>query len=269
MLPQSGLGGLGMAEVFAGGAVRERLDVVLGRGLTVLVFLFALAALLLFGASALGLIPWLSLAASFGPTPLPQAGVWVQGGLAFLGLILVFYLPAHGRVLALERSHRNFRINSDDVAQAYRAVHAADRQGIFALSAEFDAMRERMEWLRAHPDLGHLEPELLELAAQMSLQSRDLAQIYSDAKVARARDFLRQRQQEVDSAQERIRLARNTCDALRGWLTDVETEERKLSEEFKLLERDLKAVLPALGYEIEDAPAAAPANVVALQKPTK
>ncbi|MFD2175112.1 hypothetical protein [Rhodobacter lacus] len=59
---------------------------------------------------------------------------------------------------------------------------------------------------------------------------------------------------------------------LRGWLTDVEAEERRLSEEFKLLERDLKAVLPGLGYEIEEpAPAgeAAPDNVVALPKPLK
>ncbi|MBZ4022960.1 hypothetical protein CKO11_10865 [Rhodobacter sp. TJ_12] len=231
------------------------------------VFVFSCAALLLFLASALGIAPWLVVDLRFGDTPLPHAGIWLEAGLALLGIALVLYLPGQRRVLALERSHRNFRIGTEDVTAAYRAVHDADRKGAFALSGEFDAMRERMDWLRQHPDLGHLEPELLQLAAQMSLQSRDLAQIYSDAKVARARDFLRARQHEVDTASERLKIARATCDELRGWLTDVEAEERKLSEEFKLLERDLKAVLPGLGYELEDA--SAPDNVVSLPKSQK
>ena len=44
------------------------------------------------------------------------------------------------------------------VARAYRHAHAADRAGVFALSSEFDAMRARLEHLRKHPDLSHLEP---------------------------------------------------------------------------------------------------------------
>ncbi|WP_295535033.1 hypothetical protein [uncultured Thioclava sp.] len=38
-------------------------------------------------------------------------------------------------------------------------------------------MPERITHLRRLPDLGGLEPELLELAMQMSLQSRDLRDI--------------------------------------------------------------------------------------------
>ena len=53
----------------------------------------------------------------------------------------------------------------------------------------------------AHPDLGALEPEILELAAQMSRISQDLAETYSDEKVDRARTFLQQRQQEIDTFQ--------------------------------------------------------------------
>ncbi|MFD2175122.1 DNA repair protein [Rhodobacter lacus] len=175
---------------------------------------FCAGALGLFAASALGLLPWLMLDLRLGERALPQAGAWLEGALALFALALLVYLPARRRVLALERSHRNFRISTADVAAAYRSVHAADRKGSFALSGEFDAMRERMDWMRRHPDLGALEPELLELAAQMSLQSRDLARIYSDEKVARARAFLEARQHEVDTATERLKVARATCDVL-------------------------------------------------------
>ena len=72
------------------------------------------------------------------------------------------------------------------------------------------------------------------------------------------------REEEAQAMEERVAMARQTCDALKRWLTDVEVEERKLSENIRLLERDLREVLPALGYELEDAPAAA--NVVPLPK---
>ncbi|MFC2968339.1 hypothetical protein [Acidimangrovimonas pyrenivorans] len=71
-------------------------------------------------------------------------------------------------------------------ARALARAHGGDREGVFALSSEFDSMRERLTHLRKHPDLSGLEPELLELAAQMSHLSRDLARVYSDEKVARA-----------------------------------------------------------------------------------
>lgn len=241
-----------------------QLQSVLGTVLNGLVLLVALAAIATFLASALGLIPWLVIEARLGDTALPMAGAWLEGGLALLGLILLLSLPAQSRVLALERSHRSFHVNMDDLARAYRAAHEADRAGAFALSGEFDAVRERLAFLRRHPDLATLEPELLELAAQMSTTARDLARIYADDKVARARTFLTQRQQEAERLDAQLRVARNTCDELRDWLTDVETEERRISAEFRLLERDLRAVLPALGYELEDP--AAPANVVPLPK---
>jgi hypothetical protein len=60
-------------------------------------------------------------------------------------------------------------------------------------------MPERITHLRRHPDLGGLEPELLEFTAQMSLQSRDFARIYCDDKIKRAKTFLEQRQQKADT----------------------------------------------------------------------
>ncbi|MDA3888930.1 MAG: DNA repair protein [Allgaiera sp.] len=233
----------------------------------------ALAALValtltLLGATvlaALDLLPWLHVEARFGATPFPQAGMWLQIAATVFLLGLCFFLPANGRMMRLERSHRDFRIGLDDVARAYNAAHAADRAGTFSLSAEFEAMRERMEHLRRHPDLGHLEPELLQLAAEMSHLSRDLARVYSDEKVDRAKTFLTQRQQEVDTLKDRIHLARYACDELKRWLLDVEADETAAARQIARLERDLRDVLPSLGYDFEDVQTSPPPNVVQMQ----
>jgi hypothetical protein len=65
-----------------------------------------------------------------------------------------------------------------------------------------------MDYLRQHPDLSHLEPELLKIAAQMSHQSRALARVYSNDRVERAKSFLKQRQEEVNQTEGRLALAR-------------------------------------------------------------
>lgn len=238
----------------------------IGPLLSLTVAAFALLTLGSVGLALIGLAPWLTVEASFGATPIENAGIWLQCLFAALAVLLALYLPAHARVAKLERSHRSFQIGMEDVARAYRIAHDVDRKGAFALSGEFDAMRERLNHMRRHPDLAMLEPDLLELAAQMSLQSRDLAKVYSEEKVARAKAFLAQRQQEAQATEDQIRIARYACDEIRNWLNDVETEERHLSSQFQMLERDLKSVLPALGYELEDP---RDANVVQLTKPAK
>jgi hypothetical protein len=171
------------------------------------VALFLLAALALSAASigaAIGLLPWLEFEAGFGGVTYHNAGQIAQVALTVLAVLLCFFLPANARIMALETSHRRFNIGMRDVARAYHAAHAADRAGLFQLSSEFDAVRERLAYLREHPDLGGLEPDLLEVAAQMSHISRELAEVYSDEKVARARQFLHQRQQEVEAFNARL-----------------------------------------------------------------
>ena len=219
-----------------------------------LIFLIglALAALAATVLAAAGVLPWLGLDLRFGANALSDAGPWVQVGLTVFLLGLCFFLPANARMMRLERSHRAFNVAMEDVTRAYVAAHQADRKDAFALSSEFDAMRERILHLREHPDLGQLEPELLELAAQMSFESRDLARIYSDEKVNRAKAFLKQRQEEAEAMKDRIRLARYTCDEMKRWLQDVETEERQAVAQMERLEKDLRDVLPLLGYDFED-----------------
>ena len=233
--------------------------------------LIALGAVFLLGSSlaaTFGLIPWPQIALFFAGQAVPQAGMWLQLGLTALLLLLLFFLPGNLRITRLERSHRSFAMGMEDVARAYAIAHAADRRGVFALSAEFDAMRARMDHLRQHPDLRHLEPELLQLAAQMSFETRELAQTYSDEKVARAKGFLKQRQEEVQALSDRLTLARHTCDELKRWLQDIEAEERTAQTQIKRLEADLKEILPALGYDF-DLEDHREQNVVQLPKPGK
>lgn len=220
-------------------------------------------------AAAFGLLPWPTFSIFFGTMAVPQAGMWVQIGLCALSLILLIYLPANLRMRRLERSHRNFAMGMEDVSRAYRIAHASDRAGVFALSGEFDTMRARLDHLRSHPDLTHLEPELLQLAAQMSMQSRDLARAYSDQKVERARLFLRQRQEEAHALSDRLTLAAQICDELRRWMADIEAEELKNHKQIKRLEADLAEILPGLGYAIDQPADANEGNVVNLPKTLK
>ncbi|KQI68760.1 DNA repair protein [Loktanella sp. 3ANDIMAR09] len=241
------------------------------------VAVLAVAALVFTALSALGVTGWLTVEASLGGVPYPQAGMWLQIGLTVLLAAMAFFLPTNARMMALERSHRDFQISMDDIKVAYNAVHHADRQGIFSLSSEFDAVRERLAYLRDHPDLVRLEPGVLEVAAQMGQTSRHLAEVYSEERVARAKAFLAARQKEAEDQQEQILEALHICEQIRSWSAQVEMEESRVANQLAHLDEALQGVLPLLGYALEhdasldedteqDAP---PSNIVNLpaQKP--
>ena len=216
----------------------------------------SIAMITITAGAALGLIPWLSLPLTFGETSLANAGMWVQILLTVLVASLLFVIPANSRIISLERSHRKFHIDMNDVARAYHAAHTADRAGLFTASSEFDQVRERLAYLRDHPDLGSLEGDILEIAAQMGQQARHLADVYSDEKVARAKTFLKERQAEAEQQQERIVEALHTCQEIRKWNQQVEVEESIVASQLSQLHDVLNSTLPHLGINTEqtDAP---------------
>ncbi|WP_254439141.1 DNA repair protein [Ruegeria arenilitoris] len=189
--------------------------------------------------------------AGFGSGPVVDAGMYIQIGLTVLILMLAFYLPANARMMALETSHRKFSLNMHDVAQAYQLAHAADRGDTFLLSSEFDAVKERMAFLRHHPDLQSLEPEILELAAQMSHLSHELAETYGDARLNRARMFLQQRQEEIELFQQRIEEAQVIQHELRQWTQDIEMEETIAKSQLTRLRDELFELLPELSAQLQ------------------
>jgi len=209
----------------------------------------ALTLLAVTGMAAFGMAPWLSFEVAIGGTTYPEAGRYAQIGATVLAVLLCFFLPANARIMKLESSHRRFAIGMRDVAQAYALAHAADREGLFRLSSEFDAVRERLAYLREHPDLESLEPQVLEVAAQMSHISRELAEVYSAEKVERARDCLRQRQREVAQFNTRIDQAKQITSELKHWLHEVELEEAVAASQLQRLKDELRSILPELNED--------------------
>ncbi|MAM61167.1 MAG: DNA repair protein [Maritimibacter sp.] len=214
------------------------------------VLIAALVLSVLSVGAMIGAMPWLEIYASAGGQQIAQAGMYLQVGATVTFILLALYLPATTRIMQLEKSHREFAVSMDDVARAYRVSHEADRKRLFRIGSEFDSVRERITHLRDHPDLGALEPDILELAAQMSHTSRDLAKVYSDTSVERARGFLRQRQEEIDTFLETIALAKKTTEDMRHWMQQIETEEHVVETQLAALEADLMALLPELGFEV-------------------
>lgn len=201
--------------------------------------------------AAVGWLPWIAMDAHYGSTEITGAGALLQSGLTALAITLAFFLPAQGRIMRLEHSHRTFSTSMDDIVRAYRISHETDRANVFKIGSEFDSVRERIKHLREHPDLGHLEPEILELAAQMSHTSRDIAEVYSQEKVDRAKLFLRQRQQEIEHFLENLALAKKTIADLKHWMLQIETEEGLVDSQITALEHDLLELLPQLGFDLE------------------
>ncbi len=215
------------------------------------VAVFAFAAVFYTILCLFGLADWLQLQAAIGDVTYSNAGPWIQAALTAMLGTMAFFLPTNARMLALETSRRNFHISMDDVARAYDNVHSADRSGVFALSSEFDAVRVRLTYMRNHPDLSQLEGGVLEVAAQMSQQSRHLAEVYSVERVARAKAFLRQRQQAANEQQERIVEALHICEQIRSWSEQIEIEEARVASQLSYLDARLQATLPLLGYALE------------------
>lgn len=196
--------------------------------------------------AAIGVVPWIDVPVRFAGEEIAWAGAAVQIGLTFLALLLCVYLPSSVRVLRLEEAHRAFSIQMDDVTRAYWLAHRADREGLFELPREFDAVRERYMFLRNHPDLEELEPDILEIAAQMSHESRELANIYSDAKVSRAKEMLALRRQEAETMSERIARAHSVTAEIRRTLDEVEVEEDVVRSRLGRLRAELAELMPAV-----------------------
>ena len=216
------------------------------------VALFAVAAVAMTVSTvmaALGIWAWVELPISYAGEPVENAGMYAQIGLTFLAVGICFFLPTNRRVMQLETSHRQFSMNMNDVTRAYGAVHAADRGEVFQMSSEFDSVRERLAYLRDHPDLSTLEPALLEVAAQMSHISRELATVYADEKIERARNFLKERQEEVNLFNSRLDQAKGITTEMKHWLHEVELEESVAAAQLDRLRAEMREIMPELGID--------------------
>lgn len=164
----------------------------------------ALTLLVVTSLSAAGVLPWIGVTATFGETAIPWAGPAVQIAFTALLVIMATYIPASYRVARLEHTHRRFEIDMDDVTRAYRAAHYADRAETFEVRREFDAVRERYKFLKDQPSLAGISDDLLTIGAQMSEQTKELAETYSDRNLARVRENLLQRREDANALEAKL-----------------------------------------------------------------
>ncbi|MDJ0641048.1 MAG: DNA repair protein [Paracoccaceae bacterium] len=214
--------------------------------------LFAIIGLALLAATGLafaGVLPWIDLAVSYGGEAVPWAGAALQTGVTALFLLLAVYVPTNRQVMMLEATHRKFAVSMDDIMHAYKAAHMADRKKAFEMTREFDAVRERYEYLKAHPDLPEIDAELLTIAAQMSQQSRELANEFSDARVQRAEEALRQRKVDAEELRARIEVAQAASRDLRRHIEDVEFQEGSAASQLRNLREDLAELEARIGLK--------------------
>lgn len=193
--------------------------------------------------AALGLMPWIAV-----PMDIAGEQIWISGRIVqisatILLTVLCVFLPSSLRILRLETSHRNFQVGMDDITRAYWLAHAADRAGTFELEREFDAIRERYLFLQNHPELAELENEVLEMAAKMSFESRELATHFSDEKVARAREMLAHRRADTERLNDKITEAHAAMREIRRSLEDVEMEEQVVQSQIARLREDFTELL--------------------------
>ncbi len=227
-----------------------------------LVTVAALACLTFTMGAFAGIFPWMELPLYFDGELVPNAGKAAQVTVTCLALMLLFYLPANMRMMALENSHRKFELSMRDVVHAYHAAHAADRAGMFTMSSEFDEVKERLKYMREHPVLEELEPAILEIAAQMSQVSQELAETYSDDKVDRARAFLRQRQEEVDRFQTKLHEVKATLAEIKQWHQRVDVDESIVRSQLDQMRAELAEVFP----ELSPRPASSNVQAIGLAK---
>ena len=199
----------------------------------------AVGAVLATSLSVAGVLPWPEIVLSYAGQPVPWFGMAAQIGLTVLLVLLSLYLPSSRRVLRLEASHRRFEIDMDDITRAYRAAHWADRKEMFDMQREFDAVRERYQHLKSQPELAEMDAELLTIAAQMSEQTRDLASVYSDAKVTRVRDQLVQRRADAQTLETQIQKAHANLRDLKRMMQDVNVEEDKVASQLRTLQDEI------------------------------
>lgn len=232
------------------------------------VCLIAFALVVATGGAMISYLPWLDLVVSTANGPI-QIGPNLQMIGTGLALVLLVYLPSSLRVLKLEASHREFAMTMEDVTKAYIASHEADRSDLFNLSSEFDSVRERINHMRDHPELAKLEPAVLDVAAQMSHVTRDLAAVYSDEAVTRAKSILRQRQVELEEFTDHLSMARRQTDEIKRWTQQMEVEGNVADAQLAQLRQDLSEILPSLGLKVIRGPKPKPELQAKLVDDTK
>ncbi|MEM8804306.1 MAG: hypothetical protein AAGF55_17415, partial [Pseudomonadota bacterium] len=107
---------------------------------------------------------------------------------------------------------------------------------------EFDAVRQRYKFLKDQPDLKDIDDELLVIAAQMSETSRDLAERFSDRRIARVREGLQRRAEDAESLEAQLLAIRAENEKLAKMRTDAEMSESAFRKQVDVLQAEFASL---------------------------
>ncbi len=199
------------------------------------------------------IVPWPVLNVTLSDGSVHNAVPYLGAAISFIGIVMLALVPGSKRVLTLEQTHREFKMTMDDVAGAFYAAFTADRDGIFKIKGEFDAIRARHEYLKSLPNLPSLEPDILLQAAQMSYVSEELARAYGTDAVERARDFLKSRQDEINRFSALLKSEEAELPVIRDLALTLRDQDRMNHETRNRLDEQLRELVAPLGYVKETA----------------
>ena len=115
----------------------------------------------------------------------------------------------------------------------------ADRAETFEIRREFDDIRQRYKYLKGQPGLAEIDDELLTLGAQMSHESRDLAETFSDRRVARVRENLQQRKEDAAALEDRLEKIKTETVGLERLKEDLGISDQELADRIISLQSTL------------------------------
>lgn len=222
------------------------------------------ATILLYGILVLSIAGW--LAALTGGSTLPTLPLTI----VFIGTVnlvplfcivpgllaaaMLTFIPSGKRLMKLELSHRSFQTGMEDVRQAFYIAFTADRNGMFRLTEQFDAVSERIRFLKNHEELQNKEPEILTLAAQMSFEARELAARFSTENVTRANGIIAERLAEVEAVEALITTIEQTKANAKRTLARLATIKGTAALQLETDMSELETLLGPYGFVRQPVP---------------
>ena len=190
------------------------------------------------------------------------------GILTYSLLSLARLLGGYRFMLEFHLERRDFSLQLEDVQEAFATLFAYDREGVFTLPGEYDAIRERIRAARNHPDLLQMNGEVLEVAAELSYVLRDLAATYSTERVKDARDAIKTAHQRVAELEERVKIIKAVEEEVRREVVPLEMDKSIAESELRRSCHGIADILGRIDPKLANAILTHCNNVVAFRPQT-
>jgi ribosome-associated toxin RatA of RatAB toxin-antitoxin module len=176
--------------------------------------------------------------------------ITVEMLLLMTALIVLALAYSYRSALTIEVTRTNFQINMEDVMHAFARIFEADRNGMFHLPQQFDAINERLSWVRQQPEFQESEHAVLLLAAEMSVASQNLDHAYGEEVIESAQTLLAQRETQLNQLEVQLREVRAIAAEITPLLRGLEDREDRVRSAHQRELALLQERLAPHGYQL-------------------